>query len=177
MKYPRIWIAAHGGPGNVISLSVIPADVLRVLGRHESPDYREEVALRLHTPLDVLELLSRDSVWRVRYAVARHPRTPREVRQWLAKDKIKRVQGMAALWLQGTASNYRERLAAVANRKFYLYEGLLEYLAAEDRSKIVRAAAKKELERRGEESWTKATSARAREALETKELDKRERES
>jgi len=177
MKYPRIWIAAHGGPGKAILLPELPPDVLRVLARHEISQYREEVAERPNAPVDVLEFLSKDSAYRVRYAVAHHPRTPREVRQRLARDHVKRVKGMAALWLRGTASNYRERLVAVADRHFYPYEGLLKHLAVKDRSKIVRAAAKKELERRGEESWTKATSARAREALEMMELDKRERES
>jgi len=54
MKYPRIWIAAHGGEIGAVTQKDAPAQVLAVLGRSDNYTVLEYVARHPNTPADTL---------------------------------------------------------------------------------------------------------------------------
>jgi len=112
-KYPRIWIAAHGGvrkalevPGKPVEVLVVlarvddwqvqwtvarlrdtPADVLWELAESENPAVRGAVAGNLWAPLELLEKLAEDEDWTVRGCVATNSSVSDAVLKKLLEDE------------------------------------------------------------------------------------------
>jgi len=64
MKYPRIWIAAHGGPLEAAQLHDAPLEVLYILATFPHKVVRRHVAQNPSTSVKLLELLATDEdVW------------------------------------------------------------------------------------------------------------------
>jgi len=66
MKYPRIWIAAHGGEGRAAVNPKAPPIVLAILANSEDFAVRAAVAEHENTPPDVLLKLADDPYTAVR---------------------------------------------------------------------------------------------------------------
>jgi len=117
IKYPRIWIAAHGGPQVAAKAKDTPPGILAVLAFGDDK-VRHAVAGNEHTPPEVLrklvdfdddELVKAAAVknralpvdmmarltthesWDVRYALARNPSLPLKLLKWLARDDPRMV--------------------------------------------------------------------------------------
>ena len=65
MKYPRIWIAAKGGPIKAAKCEDAPIEVLFLLAKDADWTVRWEVAWNWKTPEDILRFLAEDKDWRV----------------------------------------------------------------------------------------------------------------
>jgi len=90
IKYPRIWIAAHGGPAKAAQFENTPPAILRLLAditdeldsgyaSSSNAQIRKHIAENPNTPTDLLRRLAHRAHWEVRAAVARNPNTPEDV--------------------------------------------------------------------------------------------------
>lgn len=85
MKYPRIWIAVHGGPRKVADNPKTPVSILELLSEDKGWIIRRAVARNLTTPTDILRRLSQDEVWLVRWGVAGNLNTPADILRRLSR--------------------------------------------------------------------------------------------
>lgn len=92
MKYPRIWIAAHGGPIMAAAHEGAPSEVLMVLAEDDDLEVRIRVAANLKCPSVVLEKLATDDDWTIRRQVASHPVTPFVASERLRRDRVSAVR-------------------------------------------------------------------------------------
>jgi len=84
-KYPRIWIAAHGGPVGAACAVDAPPAILRLLARDADMFVRMNVGVNPNAPVDVLRYLAGDVNNNVLEAVAGNTNTPPDVLRMFAK--------------------------------------------------------------------------------------------
>ena len=87
MKYPRFWIAVHGGALKAAKRKDAPKSVLRVLAEDENWFVRRGVVRNPSAPEDVLRRLAEDESWHTRHIVAEHLSTSEDVLRLLAEDE------------------------------------------------------------------------------------------
>jgi len=83
-QYPRIWIAAHGGPRNAVDAEDAPPEVLRVLALEKKWIVRALTAFHPNTPQDVLRYLGNDRSQQVLEHLVSNLNTPADVLRNLA---------------------------------------------------------------------------------------------
>lgn len=100
MKYPRIWIAAHGGPWKVANDPETPEIILRLLSKEGNAVLRWVVAKNPNAPKDVLRGFSQSNRLMERKTVARNPNTSEEVLRQLSEDEDSELRQIAQASLQ-----------------------------------------------------------------------------
>jgi len=87
VKYPRIWIAAHGGSEEVLlNCPDVPEPILRLLAQDKEECLRAGVLSRADVPEDLMRSLANDESVVVRAMAGRCRQMPQDVLRKLAAD-------------------------------------------------------------------------------------------
>jgi len=145
MKYPRIWIAVHGGPLKAARHPDASSVVLAILARSGDYGVQAEVALHLNTPVEILGELSEGTGYQAELDLnlAGNPHTPATGLRKVYGRRKRQGWGLTIPWEEAWA------LAENPNTPVDILKALVEDNYPEEVWESLHKRVQENIERRG----------------------------